>query len=85
VRAAERANNGLDFQLFATDASPEILARASRGVFSVAEEFRNTKVLQDLSARLVTEENIQTIYEEILTAALEITRADAGTVQMLHD
>jgi two-component system CheB/CheR fusion protein len=34
--AAERANNGLDFQLFATDASPEILARASRGVFSEA-------------------------------------------------
>jgi PAS domain S-box-containing protein len=52
---------------------------------AVAEEFRNTKVLQGLSARLVTEENIQTIYEEILTAALEITRADAGTVQMLHD
>ena len=32
----ERANPALDFQLFATDASPEILARASRGVFSGA-------------------------------------------------
>src|SRR5262245_46247327 len=32
--ATERANTALDFQVFATDASPEILARASRGVFS---------------------------------------------------
>lgn len=49
----------------------------------LAEELRNTEILQKLGARLVTEENIQTIYEDILTAAIEITRAKAGTVQML--
>jgi hypothetical protein len=29
----------------------------------------------------VTEENVQTIYEEILSAAIAIMKADAGTVQ----
>jgi GAF domain-containing protein len=48
-----------------------------------AEELRNTKILQDLSARLVTEDDIQAIYDAILTAAIEITRAVAGTVQVL--
>src|SRR5690349_5978713 len=50
---------------------------------ALTEELRNTKILHDLSARLVTEENIQTVYEEILSAAIEITQAAAGTVQML--
>ncbi len=52
---------------------------------ALAEEFKYTRILQDLSARLVTEENIQTVYEDVLSAAIEITRAKAGTVQMLND
>jgi two-component system, chemotaxis family, CheB/CheR fusion protein len=52
---------------------------------AVAEEFRCTKILQDLSAQLITEDDIQAIYDAILTAAIEITRADAGTVQRLDD
>jgi len=51
----------------------------------LADEFRQTKILHDLGAALVTEESIQTIYEEILTAAIDITRADAGTVQMFDE
>jgi hypothetical protein len=50
---------------------------------ATAEESRNTKILQDLSTRLVKEQDTDTIYEAILTAAMEITRAAAGTVQML--
>jgi PAS domain S-box-containing protein len=50
---------------------------------AVAEELRGTRILQRLAARLVTPKNIQTIYDEIMTAAIEITRADAGTLQML--
>ncbi|MFN7928756.1 MAG: PAS domain-containing protein [Blastocatellia bacterium] len=49
----------------------------------LAEDLRGTQILQTLALRLVTEENIQTIYDEIMTAAIEITRADTGTVQML--
>ena len=50
---------------------------------ALAEDLRGTRILQALAARLVTEENIQTIYEEILTAAIELTRAAAGAVQIL--
>lgn len=50
---------------------------------ALREELRSTLILQELSTRLVTEENIQTIYEEILSAAIELTHARAGTVQML--
>ena len=48
-------------------------------------EPRLATLLRDLSARLVTEESLQAIYEEILTAAIEITGARAGTVQMFDE
>lgn len=49
---------------------------------SLADDLADTNMLRDLAARLVTEENIQRIYEEILFAAISITRSDAGTVQL---
>ncbi|MBI1402069.1 MAG: PAS domain S-box protein [Porphyrobacter sp.] len=51
---------------------------------ALAEELRSVRILHDIAARLVSEENIRTIHEEILGAALAITRAEAGVVQM-HD
>lgn len=48
----------------------------------LAEEFRSTEILRELSAQLVSPDNIQAAYEDILTAAIKITRAKAGTVQM---
>jgi signal transduction histidine kinase len=39
--------------------------------------------LRDLSARLIAEDNIQVLYDEIIAAAITLTRADAGTVQIL--
>lgn len=50
---------------------------------TLSDELSNARILQDLAARLVSEDNIQTIYEEVLSAAIEITGARAGTVQML--
>ena len=49
---------------------------------ALGEELRNTQILHDLSTRTVTEDNIQTIFEEILAAAIAITGSDAGTVQV---
>jgi|GEM_PF-166280 len=48
----------------------------------VEADLRDTQILQELSARLVSEENVQTMYAEIMAAAIRITRADAGTVQI---
>ncbi|MFN6964374.1 MAG: PAS domain S-box protein [Pyrinomonadaceae bacterium] len=41
-----------------------------------------TSLLLQLGARLVTEADIQTLYDEVMAAAIRLTRADAGTVQI---
>jgi PAS domain S-box-containing protein len=51
----------------------------------VAANLRDTRLLRDLGARLVTEDDTQTLYREILVAAIALTGADAGTVQILDD
>ncbi|MBD1847028.1 GAF domain-containing protein [Cyanobacteria bacterium FACHB-63] len=48
----------------------------------VADDLQNTQRLRELGERLVTEGDIQTLYQEILTTAITLTRADAGTVQI---
>lgn len=45
-------------------------------------ELGRTALLRDLAARMVTEENVSTIYAQILSTAVAITAADAGTVQV---
>lgn len=51
----------------------------------IATDLENTRLLRDLSARLVNEDEIQVLYDEILATAIALTKADAGTVQILDD
>jgi PAS domain S-box-containing protein len=51
----------------------------------VAANLRDTLLLSSLSARLVIEDDTQTLYREILVAAIVLTEADAGTVQIFDD
>ncbi|WP_052055340.1 ATP-binding protein [Myxosarcina sp. GI1] len=44
-----------------------------------------TQLLHDLSTRLVTENNIQVLYDEIVATAIALTKADAGTIQILDE
>jgi PAS domain S-box-containing protein len=48
----------------------------------ITTDLENTRLLRDLSARLIAEDNIQVLYDEIMAAAITLTRADAGTVQI---
>ncbi|HEY9627177.1 MAG TPA: ATP-binding protein [Coleofasciculaceae cyanobacterium] len=48
----------------------------------VAEDLQDTQRLRELGERLVIEGDIQTLYQEILTTAIDLTHADAGTVQL---
>lgn len=48
-----------------------------------AADLEDTRLLAELGARLVDEDNIDAIYQEILAAAITLTRADAGVVQIL--
>jgi PAS domain S-box-containing protein len=49
---------------------------------TIAADLRDTQRLRELSARLTSEEDIQVLYNEIMAAAIALTRADAGTVQI---
>lgn len=51
----------------------------------VAADLQDMQRLRELGARLVIEDNIQTLYQEIMAAAIALTRADAGTVQILDE
>ncbi|MBD2449783.1 response regulator [Nostoc sp. FACHB-152] len=50
---------------------------------TIATDLENTRLLHDLSARLINEDNIQVLYDEIMATAIALTKADAGTVQIL--
>src|SRR3712207_6687008 len=49
---------------------------------ALAADLANTELLRGLAERLVTEENIGTIYDEILSAAVAVAQSDAGTLQI---
>jgi PAS domain S-box-containing protein len=51
----------------------------------VAADLQDMQLLRELGARLVTEGDIQTLYQEIMSAAIALTKADAGTVQILDE
>ncbi len=50
---------------------------------AVRRELKDTRLLRDLAARLIGSGNPSILLEEILAAAIEITDADAGTIQLL--
>jgi PAS domain S-box-containing protein len=52
---------------------------------AVAADLRDTQILQKLSEHLVSEENTSVIYEQIMDAAIQLTNADAGTVQIVDE
>ncbi len=60
--------------------TPSDVVASSR---TIAADLEDTRLLQELGARLVDEDNIDAIYQEILAAAITLTRADAGVVQIL--
>jgi signal transduction histidine kinase/ActR/RegA family two-component response regulator len=50
---------------------------------AVANDLRDTRLLRDLSVRLVSESNTQTFFDEIVAAAIAVTGAAAGCVQLV--
>jgi PAS domain S-box-containing protein len=52
---------------------------------TLTADLRDTQLLHELSTRLVSEDNIQALYQEIMEAAIALTHADAGTVQILDE
>jgi signal transduction histidine kinase/PAS domain-containing protein len=57
----------------------------ARAEAEVVADLQDTQLLGELSARLVTEGDMQTLYREILSVALALTRGEAGTMQFIDD
>jgi signal transduction histidine kinase/ActR/RegA family two-component response regulator len=50
---------------------------------AVSNDLRDTQLLRDLSVRLVSESDTQTFFDEIVAAAISVTGADAGCLQLI--
>jgi len=50
---------------------------------TIEADLRDTQLLHDLSTRLTVETDIQVLYDEIVTTAIALLQADAGTIQIL--
>jgi PAS domain S-box-containing protein len=51
----------------------------------IVQDLRDTRLLQELSARLVSEGDLQAFYDHILSAAMDLTHASGGTLQILDE
>lgn len=71
--------NGVSFDVTEQWLAEERLRESEQ---ALASDLANAELLRSLSERLVPEESFQAIYDEILSATVAITRADAGTVQL---
>ena len=62
-------------------------ALAERHLIQAALEadLHDTQLLRDLGVRLVAESDMRVLYEEIVTAAMALAHADAGSVQLLDE
>ncbi|MDZ8092172.1 MAG: PAS domain S-box protein [Nostoc sp. DedQUE05] len=61
------------------------ITKRKQALSAIESDLKDTQLLHELSARLVTEGDIQTLYQEIIAAAIALTRADAGTVQIIDE
>ncbi len=52
---------------------------------AINADFRDTQLLRDLGARLVSETEIQTFYDEVNAAAIKLAGADGGMVQAFDE
>jgi len=50
---------------------------------AIAQELRGYRRLQEVSSRVISAGDVQTLYQELVAAAIDITEADRGTMQSL--
>lgn len=61
-----------------------LMVERDRAAEAMGRELRDTRRLRDVASRLIGADGSAALFGEILDAAIEITGADAGTIQ-LHD
>ncbi|ELX08828.1 autoinducer 2 sensor kinase/phosphatase LuxQ [Janthinobacterium sp. HH01] len=61
-----------------------MMAERNQAAETITRELKDTRLLRDVASRLIGTEGSDALFDEILDAAISITQADAGTIQ-LHD
>jgi PAS domain S-box-containing protein len=54
----------------------------ARAEAAVAADYRDIELLREIGARLVSETEVQSLYDEVNVASIKLTNADAGAVQI---
>jgi signal transduction histidine kinase len=65
-----------------TRTAPEALARQTEQ--QLEAELRDSRLLQEISAQLIHEQNVSALYEKIIDAAVAIMRSQFASMQMLY-
>jgi signal transduction histidine kinase len=65
-----------------TRTAPEALARQTEE--QLEAELRDSRLLQEISAQLIQEQNVAALYEKIIDAAVAIMRSQFASMQMLY-
>jgi signal transduction histidine kinase len=65
-----------------TRTPPEALARQTEQ--QLEAELRDSRLLQEISAQLIHEQNVSALYEKIIDAAVAIMRSQFASMQMLY-
>jgi DNA-binding response OmpR family regulator len=57
----------------------------ARAEAAIAADLQDTQLLRDLSGRLISEDDIQVFYNQIVAGAIALMGADGGTLQILDE
>ena len=82
VRDADGRITGIATVISDIDAKKRAETALRESEQALAADLAGASLLRDLSERLGTEEDLATIHEEILAAAIAIMRSDGGTIQV---
>ncbi|MFN6561327.1 MAG: ATP-binding protein [Nostoc sp. ChiSLP01] len=77
-----RSANG---EIYAVLAVSYDITERKQAEAAIASDLEDMQRLCELSTRLVAEGDIQTLYQEIVATAIALTRADAGSIQILDE
>jgi signal transduction histidine kinase/ActR/RegA family two-component response regulator len=81
-----RAPSSAERQLVEVLAPTAALAiERRRSDAALTADLHDTRMLRDLAARLIAEDDAAALFDELLSAALAITQGDAGTIQVLDE
>ena len=60
-----------------------LVRERERAEEAIRRELKDTRLLRDVAARMIGDDDSSALFDEILAAAMTITEADAGTIQLL--